>query len=298
MGKDPFTERQVMLKRYFEFYHYYDEIPPRVEFHQHPFYEVFFFLSGTVRYSIEGKTYRLRPGDILLTNNMDIHRPEILPGEPYERFVIWLADDYFERVRECGDDISQCFRDAARKDYRLIRPDHDTLIRLRDLCDRIDGVKNGTELGCFTLASAYLMEFLVYLSRGYYATPDSVRQDVTEDSKINLLLLYLNEHITEDLSLDDLAERFYVSKFYLSKQFKQYTGMSLYQYVIKKRLTVARNLLLSGEPVTRACFDCGFRDYSNFLKAFKREFGKNPRDCGREPGLGTLSDAGGQDRTI
>ena len=278
-----------MWERYFEFFHYYDEIPPEVGFHQHPFYEVFFFLSGNVRYSIEGKTYRLRPGDILLTNNMDIHRPDIRPGIPYERFVIWLADDYFERVRECGDDISRCFHDAARKDYRLIRPDHDTLIRLKSLCDRISDVKDGGELGCFALASAYLMEFLVYLSRSYYATPDSVRQDITEDHQINHVLLYVNEHITEDLTLDRLAEQFYVSKFHLSKQFKQYTGMSIYQYAIKKRLTLARNLLLTGMPVTRACLDCGFHDYSNFLKAFKREFGKNPREYGRELSLNPLT---------
>ena len=288
MNKDTFTQRQVMRERYFEFYHYYDEVPPEVGFHQHPFYEVFFFLAGNVRYLIEGKAYHLRPGDILLTNNMDIHRPEIRSGTPYERFVIWIADDYFERSRQCGDDISQCFHDAAKRDYRLIRPDHDTLIRLKDLCDRITQVKGGRELGCFTLSSAYLLEFLVYLSRSYYATPDSVREDVTEDSKINHVLLYLNEHITTDLTLDALAEQFYISKFHLSKLFKQYTGMSIYQYIIKKRITIARNLLLEGVSVTQACLDCGFHDYSNFLKAFKREFGKNPREYGREHSLDPL----------
>ena len=292
MKRDTFTERQVMRERYFEFYHYYDEIPPEVGFHQHPFYEVFFFLSGSVQYLIEGKTYHLRPGDILLTNNMDIHRPVIQPGIPYERFVIWIADDYFERVRECGDDISRCFHDAAKKDYRLIRPDHDTLIRLKDLCDRIDAVKDGKDLGCFTLTAAYLMEFLVYLSRSYYATPDSVRQDVTEDNKINHVLLYVNEHITMDLTLDTLAEQFYISKFHLSKLFKQYTGMSIYQYIIKKRISIARNLLLEGVSVTRACLDCGFHDYSNFLKAFKREFGKNPRDYSKEHSLDPLAASG------
>ena len=289
MTKDTFTDRQVMRERYFEFYHYYDEVPPVVPFHQHSFYEIFFFLSGNVRYTIEGRTYRLRPGDILLTNNMDIHRPEIKPGKPYERFVIWLADDYFAQGRERGDDISQCFHDAARKDYRLIRPNHDALIRLKRLCDQIAEVKDSRELGCFTLTSAYLLEFLVYLTRCYFSTPDSARQDVTEDNKINHVLLYVNEHITEDLTLDRLAEQFYVSKFHLSKLFKQYTGMSIYQYVIKKRITVARNLLLTGTPVTQACLDCGFHDYSNFLKAFKRECGKNPREYGRAHALNPLA---------
>ena len=108
MNKDIWTDRQVMLgKSAFEFYHYLDEIPPKVEFHQHPFYELFFFLDGNANYTIEGKTYKLRPGDILLTNSLDIHRPEIFPGKPYERIVIWLEDSFFDRLRAGGDEIGR-----------------------------------------------------------------------------------------------------------------------------------------------------------------------------------------------
>jgi len=82
MHKDIWTDRQVMLgESAFEFYHYLDDTPSKVEFHQHPFYELFFFLDGNVNYSIAGKTYHLRPGDILLTNSLDIHHPEILPSQ-------------------------------------------------------------------------------------------------------------------------------------------------------------------------------------------------------------------------
>ena len=87
--KDTFTLRQTMERPDFECYHYLDPVPPAVDFHEHEFYEVFFFLSGDVNYIIEGRTYQLRPGDILLTDNRDIHKPDIRPGKPYERFVIW-----------------------------------------------------------------------------------------------------------------------------------------------------------------------------------------------------------------
>lgn len=267
-----------MLDPYWEFYHYYDEVPPQVEFHQHPFYEIFFFLSGDVNYNIEGKIYKLRPGDILLTNNLDIHRPEITPGKPYERIVIWLADTYFDNLRICGDDLSACFIDAAQRDYRLIRPDHSSLIRLKTLCEHISEAQHSSQLGSYALASAYLLQFLVQLSRCYYETPSSAMNDVTENAKINQLLSYINENITADLTLDDLAGQLYISKYYLSKIFKQFTGMSTYQYIMKKRLTLSRNMLRSGVPVTTACMDCGFNDYSNYLKAFKREFGHNPSE--------------------
>ena len=70
----------------------------------------------------------------------------------------------------------------------------------------------------------------------------------------------------------------YVSKSHLSHRFKEFTGLTLYQYIIKKRLVVARNMLREGAQVMDACLQCGFNDYSNFLKAFKREFGKSPKE--------------------
>lgn len=277
MYREKFDTSQVMHERYYEFHHCYDEIPPEVDFHQHPFYEIFFFLSGDVNYIIEGRTYKLRPGDLLLTSNSDIHRPEIRPGKPYERIVFWLADDFFDILKDFhGEDFSTCFTDAAQRDYRLTRPDEHCITQLKQLCDQMSKAKNSTEFGSYALTSAYLIEFLVRLSRSYYDSPDSIKKDVTENDKINHVVQYINDNLSEDLSLDQLANTFYTSKYYLSKQFKQFTGLSIYQYIMKKRLIISRNLLQSGSSVMDACMQCGFNDYSNFLKAFKREFGRNP----------------------
>lgn len=277
MYKEEFNPSQLMSERYFEFHHTYNETPPEVEFHQHPFYEIFFFLSGNVNYIIEGKNYSLRPGDVLLTGSSDIHRPDIQPGKPYERIVIWLSDDFFGHLRDFyGEDLTTCFTDAALKDYRLIRPDNQNILHLKQLCAQISEAKHSQKMGSYALASAYLTEFLVLVSCAYYDAPDSIQYDITENKKINQILSYINENLTDELSLEHLAARFYTSKYYLSRQFKQFTGLSLYQYIMKKRLIVSRDLLRSGSSVMDACFQCGFGDYSNFLKAFKREFGKTP----------------------
>lgn len=280
---EKFNPSQFMRERYFEFHHTYNETPPQVEFHQHPFYEIFFFLSGNVNYIIEGKSYSLRPGDVLLTSSSDIHRPDIQPGKPYERIVIWLSDDFFGHLRDFyGEDLTTCFTDSALKDYRLIRPDNQNILHLKQICAQISKAKHSKELGSYALSSAYLTEFLVLVSRAYYDAPDSIKYDITENKKINEILLYINENLTEDLSLERLAARFYTSKYYLSRQFKQFTGLSLYQYIMKKRLIVSRDLLRGGNSVMDACFQCGFGDYSNFLKAFKREFGKTPSKYSNE----------------
>lgn len=279
MYKEVFNPSQIMTEKYFEFHHTYNETPPSVEFHQHPFYEIYFFLGGNVNYIIEGKNYKLRPGDLLLTSNLDIHRPVVHPGKPYERIVIWMVDDFFDHLKDFyGEDLTTCFTDAARKDYRLIRPDEQNILHLKQICSQISRAKHSGEIGSAALSSAYLTEFLVYMSRAYYDAPASIKHDVIENEKVNQVVQYINENLTEDFSLDSLAARFYISKYYLSRQFKQFTGLSIYQYIMKKRLIVSRNLLRDGLAVMDACLQCGFGDYSNFLKAFKREFGMTPSD--------------------
>lgn len=278
LHKDAFDSRQTMQGSAFEFHHYLDPEPPEVPFHAHPFYEVYFFLSGVGTYCIEGRVYQMRPGDILLTGNRDIHRPNMLPGKPYERYVLWLTEDFLTQLRRHGEDLGTCFHDAAKKGYHLIRPDVPMFAQLKSQCALMAAIKDDHSFGSGNLFYANLITFLVYLNRAYADTAFSVREDIQQNKTINRLLAYINNHLTEPLSLDGLSSEFYLSKFYLNNKFKRYTGLTLYQYIIKKRLTVARNLLRTGTPVMNAYIACGFSDYSNFLKAFKREFGCTPRD--------------------
>lgn len=274
---DVFTQRQTMNSGDFELYHYLDPEPPVINLHHHEFYEVFFFVSGAVNYTVEGRSYQLRPGDILLTNNRDIHRPEASQGRPYERYVLWLDGAFLERVQRPGDDLTACFRDAARKQYKLIRPDGDALARLQGLCRRIHDLQREDAFGSATLLYAAVTELLVYLNRAYFDTPAAIRRDVTENETVNRVVAYIEDHLEEDLRLDGLSAVFHLSKFHLDRQFKQYTGLTIYQFVLKKRLITARTMLRAGSSVMEACMGCGFNDYSNFLKAFRREFGRTPK---------------------
>ena len=277
-GKDIFSLRQTMNRPDFECHHYCDTIPPAVDFHEHEFYEVFFFVSGNVTYNIEGRTYLLRTGDILLTDNQDIHRPYISPGKPYERYVLWITPDFLNFLQKYGSNLSACFTDASRKKYKLIRPDSSLAAQLKNQLDKIIANRDDKNFGSEILEVIYIVEFMVYLNRAYFDTSDIIRRDVTENKKINRVVEYINENLSQDLSLEKLAEICFISKSYLSHQFKTYTGMPLIQFIIKKRLTAARNMIRSGMPAMDACMLGGFNDYSNFHKAFKKEFGKSPKE--------------------
>lgn len=96
------------------------------------------------------------------------------------------------------------------------------------------------------------------------------------DSKVIAILQYLNLHLTEPLSIDELAERFYISKFHMMRRFKEETGYTIHHYTAEKRLLLARQLLRSGQPAMEVCSRSGYQDYSTFSRAYRRRFGVSP----------------------
>lgn len=273
----------TITDQFFEFYHLYDESPNTINSRFCFYYEMIFFLSGDVNYTIEDRHYKLRPGDLLLISKSDTHHADLSSCKPYERIEIYLTDMFFQYMQTFfQEDFTSCFTDAISKDYRLMRLDNKNIIHLKQLCTRISKARGNAKIGNTALICAYLMEFLVYVNRAYYDALDSIKDDITPNPKINQLIAFINDNLTEDLSLDFLANEFYISKYYLSRKFKEFTGLSLYQYIMKKRLLLARDMLRNGASVMNACFLCGFNDYSNFFRAFKREFGYPPSSYSQE----------------
>ena len=96
------------------------------------------------------------------------------------------------------------------------------------------------------------------------------------DSKVISLLQYLNLHLTEPLTIDQLAERFYISKYHMMRRFRQETGYSVHGYLTEKRLLLAQQLLARGCTPAEAAVQAGYQDYSTFSRAYKKQFGRSP----------------------
>ena len=110
----------------------------------------------------------------------------------------------------------------------------------------------------------------------YIDNKDSLKYD----KQIEEILKYINNNLSEDLSILILSDKFFISKYYLMHKFKKETGYTLHNYVLQKRLLMAKELIKSGESVTKASLQCGFKDYSSFLRSFKKMFNTTPRDRG------------------
>ena len=273
-----FTSRQNMIRNDYEFYHYKDDPHLEVEFHSHDFYEVYFYISGNVTFIVEGKVYHLRPGDIMLVNNKEIHRTVISPGAMYERYLIWVKPDYIAKYCNKNTDLSKCFESATIRKYNLLRPSSESLLHLKSIVTKLEKANDSTGFGCEILKDIYLAELIVFLNRVYLDTDvQRIEEDITYNEKISNIIQYINLNIGEELSLDELASRFYLSKYHLLREFKKYTGYTIHQYIQKKRLILARTLLRENIKISEIIIKCGYGDYSNFIRAFKKEYGVSPK---------------------
>jgi AraC-like DNA-binding protein len=147
---------------------------------------------------------------------------------------------------------------------------------------RFENACHSISFGSHVLKNIYLLELLVQLNRAFLET---VRQDIEYDvdynEKINNIIVYINTNLASDLSLDYISNKFYVSKYHLLREFKKYTGYTIHRYIQQKRLIMAKSLLKEGIPVTEVFVRCGFGDYSNFIRAFKKSFGLSPKKYSR-----------------
>ena len=145
--------------------------------------------------------------------------------------------------------------------------------RFLRLLEEISGDRYGSDAA----RHLCLCDLILTINRIIY-DEDHKETGSEEISLFQNILCYVESNLEESLSLDDIAGQFYVSKYYISHLFKDTLGISLHQYIIKKRLAECRNAITGGESITAAYERFGFRDYSSFFKAFRKEYGMSPKE--------------------
>ncbi len=274
--RSEFNSRQYMLSQDFELYYYSDLHFSSVGLHSHPYTEVYLFCEGEVDMEIEGRRRALRPGELLVLPPGTGHRAVVRSGETaYRRFVFWLSESFCETLRAESPDYLFLFDRAREKkeyvqaldsmEYNAVRS------RLFALLEELHTDRFGRD----AQIGLYVRELLLSLSR-------TVRQRTNPRAKkerissFQAITGYIAGHLDGDLSLDALSRELYLSKFHIAHLVRENTGLSLHQYITKKRLAACCEAIRGGESIGECCARLGFLNYSGFYRAFVKEYGLSP----------------------
>jgi len=270
-----FDPRQTMKRADYEVFHYRDSKNCEVEVHHHDFYEIYFFLGGKASCWIEGTSYPMEVGDLLFIGPSELHRPVVEETSVYERIVLWIDKNYLESLSTDKVSLTRCFDSSLPTHRNLLRPTPTMRAEITHRLGELLRELYNSDYGGEVCARGILLQFMVELNRMAMGGAESGRQ-LESSPLISNVLQYIGDHYNENLTVENIASEFFVSKYHLSHEFSRVVGTSVYRYILLRRLLIARQLLSRGVAPGVVSANCGFGDYTNFYRAFKAQYGVSP----------------------
>ena len=246
-----------------------------VSLHSHNFFEILYCRNTCgAEYLVGATRYRLQKGDVVIVPPGISHRP-LLPEimeEPYIRDVLWLSAEFIEMLRRMFPDL----------EFPLI--DQGTLLRTSDssweyLGEIIRGIVTESEQqnpGWSSVVIGNAIALVTHLQRAEHSR-DTATVRAEKPDLLEQVLAYVEAHLSARITLEDIAQQFYVSKSTVTQLFRKKMGVSFYRCVTQRRLITAKQLIEAKLPMESVAEKTGFSDYSAFYRAFRKEYGINPR---------------------
>ena len=271
-------EQKGYLNEDFHFFHIKNNESFDIPFHYHDFHKLILILDGNVKYYIEGLEYDLMPFDFVLVNRFLIHRPEISEGNTskgYDRIILYLSDDFLKKYG-----LLDSFDKAKELKSYVVRFPANISADIFNMFETVeaDEKKQDSEYAGRLTTRIDLMKALISFNKACISEDFGFKPEARYNRKIIEIIEYIGNNLSKDLSIDLLADHFYMSKYHMMRTFKNETGYSIHQYISEKRILLARSYIMGGMPATNACIECGFRDYSSFSRAFKNQLGIMPSE--------------------
>lgn len=263
--------------------HHHIDVHPKDDdyaIHIHDQYELMCFIQGSAVFLVEGTVYPLVPGSIILMRPTESHRIKILADVPYERYVI---NFYPEILAQTDPDalLLEAFQNRSLGCQNLYTPsdfqNENRLKYIESICTSNENMQE-QRLAILTYLFPLLHEI-----REVYTRKTLLDKDFPFRQQTQQFIDYVNRHLTDEISLNSLAEHFFLSTSQFNRLFKKGTGSSVWAYITIKRLMFARTQIQNGVSATDAAMACGFRDYSCFYRAYVNHFGRTPRQDANSP---------------
>jgi len=269
---DEIYQKRGYLLESFRLFHMRDIPREKVDYHYHEFYKMVIVLSGTGGYWIDGERYQLESGDVVLVDRHLAHRPEF--DQEYERVIIYIAPDFLERSSAADCDLCRCFSERDRRILRLPPMEQDYFRGIvRGLEEELASSEPGKDILSGGMLLRLLVEIYRMIQQGGFLPVQPMRP---QDDRVSGILHYIDSHLQEELTVDLLADRFFMSKYHMMRLFRENTGVTVHTYILDRRLLRAKDLMGQGAGATTACYQAGFNSYCTFCRAYNKRFGMSP----------------------
>ncbi len=231
--------------------------------HMHNGYELLYFVRGDAEYIIEGSVYRLHMGDLLFIPPRRFHYLSPISNTLYERFVIHFPLEY----------VPDGLKDFVSNSKEIYTIPKDSLAEgFFKNWEEIEKIFSREDMSAYLKSTLpQILLFIKYLPNEKNIKP--IRSDATLES----ILGYIDTHPEEPLTAEILSMKFYMSRSWIVHAFKKNLGISLMQYIQKKRVLYAESLIYSGITPTEAAKICKYENYSTFYRQYKKILGTSPK---------------------
>ena len=268
---ESYQKRGYLLED-FRLFHLRDIPKEKVDYHYHEFCKLLVVLSGTGGYWIDGERYSLKSGDIVLLDSRLVHRPEF--EQEYERVILYLSPEFLHTASTVDCDLCSCFAAPDRHILRLpTRESARFLVLVRQLEEELASAAVGKDILAKGVLLRMLVEVFRMMKRESLAPVLPLRP---KDERVVAMLRYIDANLSGEITVEGLAERFFLSKYHMMRLFRQNTGDTIHTYIVDRRLVLARDLMGKGVGATEACYRAGFNSYCTFCRAYNRRFGMSP----------------------
>lgn len=232
--------------------------------HSHNMVEIYYFLRGDARFVVEGNIYPLERGNVLVMTSGQTHNLLLEPCNAYERIALLIdtsaVPNEFDALSEhvySGNNLFELTKDEQtwfEESFSLITKVEEDL-------------QKGLILSFASMIFSMLSTKLTH-SKNIYVQDDIIKNTIR----------YINKNLTGELSLETISGKLYCSKSSLNRKFREIMGCTVWEYVIRRRIYNARQILFFSHSVTEAFEKSGFGDYSSFFRSYKKVVGISPKE--------------------
>lgn len=241
----------------------------------HPQYEIFLLLEGDVTMLINSQRYMIKNGALVLLTSRDLHISMNNAPRTYKRITVMFDPHAIRQFNTEHTNLLDCFSIAASRQRNILYLSAEQIQTVQTLADQILTNGRSDRFGDDITVLTSLLSLLIFINRLYRShLPKIAPLPLTPI--IREIVDYVDSHIDEELSVQSLCHHFSYSVAYISAQFSKQMGLPLKQFIITKKIALAKQLLAESLSVTQVYERCGFGDYSNFIRTFKKTVGVSP----------------------